>query len=159
MHVHGQNHRNTNFAPVDSEEAGGGFHVIRTLWLFQVICEGQSIGTFASWHKMSRQEECQHYLWKSFGLRESVQRGNFQECQKAGIHVPCLPIAWCITPFKCEIYNMIMLLEKNVCSRSIFLLWLSFFSECMLVMVLALVYKRPLFEAIQTLSLWGYSYV
>lgn len=60
---------------------------------------------------MSRQEECQQYLWKLFGLQESVKRENFQECQKAGIHPPYLPIAWCITPFKCENYNIIVLLE------------------------------------------------
>lgn len=112
MHVHGQNHGNTSFAPVDSEEAGGCFNVIRPLGLLQVICEGQSIRTLASRHQMSRQKECQHYLWKLFGLWGSVKRENFQERQKAGIYPSCLPIAWCITPFKCENYNTVMLPEK-----------------------------------------------
>lgn len=156
MHVQGQNHRSTSLAPVDAQEAGGYFHAIQALGLFQVIREGQSIGTFASRHQTSRQEACQYYLWKLFGWWESVKRENFQECQRAGIHTPCLSIAWYITPFKCEIYNMIMLLEKKYVQEEYFCFAIILF---LWVMVLVLVYKRPLLWSILTLSLWGYSCV
>lgn len=72
-----------------------------------------SVRTVVS-RQSSRQEGCWHCLWKLSGLWTPVQNGNFQDCQKARIHISHLPIPRCIMPFKREIYNMTILEKSDV---------------------------------------------
>lgn len=154
--VHGHKHRNTSLAPVDSQEM---FSCNSSTWTFTNVCEGESIRTFPQHTKCQDRKNANSICGSCLDYKNQLKEKIFRSVKRLGsIHHIC-QLLGVSHHLNVKIIILLCSLKKCMFKKNISVLIILFFSECTLVMVLVLVYKRPLLWSIQTLSLWGYSYV
>lgn len=120
------------------------FHVIRALGLSQMVCEGESIRTFPQHTKCQDRKNTNSICGSCLDYKNQLKEKIFRSVKRLGsIHHVC-QLLGVSHHLNVKIITLLCSLKKCMFNKNISGLIILFFSECMLVMVLVLVYKRPL---------------